>query len=172
MLQEPLQAEAAAALTAQLSNSLSMCSCTLVASLVPRMDNSSSSCREHRQGQPASSKARVMTCPRQGCCMCSLLPQLPALAHGSRRGGTGRGLQRCDVMMMRKKLPATLTEMKKKRGNAQRLVSKYSDRDFWHSSSCSDRFCAAAAGHGSMGQGQLVQVWAAGRSRQCQEGQG
>ena len=29
------------------------------------------------------------------------------------------------------------SEMKKKRGKAQRLVSRYSDRDFWHTSSCS-----------------------------------
>ena len=31
------------------------------------------------------------------------------------------------------------SEMKKKRGNAQRFVSKYSDRDFWQISSCSAR---------------------------------
>lgn len=66
--------------TAQLSNSLSMCSCTLVGSEVPRMDSSSSS------------------------------------------------------------------EMKKKRGKAQRLVSRYSDSDFWHVSSCSDRTCGLGVG--------------------------
>ena len=31
------------------------------------------------------------------------------------------------------------SEMKKKRGKAQRLVSKYSDKDFWQTSSCSAR---------------------------------
>mmetsp|Transcript_2865 Transcript_2865/g.10123 ORF Transcript_2865/g.10123 Transcript_2865/m.10123 type:complete len:274 (+) Transcript_2865:848-1669(+) len=57
--------------SAQLSKSLSMCSCTLVTSEVPRMDSSSSS------------------------------------------------------------------EMKKKRGNELRFVSRYSDRDFWQRSSSS-----------------------------------
>ncbi len=37
------------------------------------------------------------------------------------------------------------SEMKKKRGKAQRLVSKYSLSDFWHSSSCSDRLRSASS---------------------------
>ena len=73
---------------AQLSNSLSMCSCTAPGSALPRMLSSSSS------------------------------------------------------------------EMKKKRGKAQRLVPRYSDSDFWQRSSCSARPDSASRRPGTLRGGQ------------------